>query len=79
MRPAKIFLKPSTEGLIVRQPDRDYQPLPAEGAFVPNNAYWRKRKDAGEVVEATPPTRKPSRKSRAAKDSPAPNTEASES
>lgn len=31
------------------------KPLPAEGALVPNNAFWKRRLNDGEVKEGKPP------------------------
>lgn len=42
----KVKPKP---GLLVRDPDT-YQPLPREGAEVPDTPHWRRRLAAGDVV-----------------------------
>lgn len=42
-------LKPAIPGAIVRDPHTK-RPLPAEGREVPDNAFWRRRLRAGEVV-----------------------------
>ncbi len=47
----KIFIKPAA-GLRVIDPDTN-QPLPAEGALVRLNKYYRRRLLAGDVVEAS--------------------------
>lgn len=43
------------DGLIVRDPQRNMQPLPAEGREVRDTAYWRRRLRAGDVVQAPAP------------------------
>ena len=50
---SQIYVKPASEGLIVRQPHRHQEPLPAHGAAVPKNAYWLRRLRDGDVVETT--------------------------
>jgi len=39
---------------IVRDPDRGYEPMPAEGGFVPPNDYWLSQLRDGSVVRAKP-------------------------
>jgi len=46
-----IKVKPA-EGLIVRDP-ATREALPAKGRSVPRNAYWLRRLNDGDVVEAT--------------------------
>ena len=50
-----MYVKPAREGLIVRQPERNYQPLPSEGARVEVAAYWMAQIRDGAVVEIDPP------------------------
>lgn len=49
---ARIIVRPSP-GLIVLGPDG--KALPAEGASVPDDSYWRRRLAKGEVVRADAP------------------------
>jgi hypothetical protein len=46
-----LHVKPAVDGALVRQPHREYTPLPPEGAFVPDDLYWRRRIMHGDVVE----------------------------
>lgn len=55
----KMFIKPSREGLVVRDPMLAMQPLPAEGAWKPCDSYWTRRLIAGDVVETAPPADAP--------------------
>ena len=57
-----LFVKP-VAGAKVRNPDRQYQFLPAEGEAVPRSAYWLRRLADGSVEQATPPKRRPTRAS----------------
>jgi hypothetical protein len=64
----RLYLKPAHSkrlgrNHIVRQPERNGAPLPAEGASVPRNAYYLRRLAEGSVVEAKPP--RPATKKRA--------------
>lgn len=45
-----MTVRPARENLLVRQPERDGDPLPAEGASVPRNAYWLARLRDEDVV-----------------------------
>lgn len=45
----RINVKPARPGLTVLDP-ATYRPLPAEGAEVLHNAYWRRRLAVGDVV-----------------------------
>lgn len=45
------FVRPAVAGAIVRQPDRDMQPLRPAGDFVPDNLFWRRLLENGDVVE----------------------------
>ena len=56
-----MFVKPKPGGL-VRQPERKFQPLPAEGKLVPKSPYWIRRLRAGDVVEAKEEKPKPAEK-----------------
>ena len=51
-----MFVKPDPErpGLIVRQPDRNWRPVPADGGNVPKNAYYLRAIQRGDLVEAKP-------------------------
>ena len=53
-----MFVKPDPErpGLIVRQPDRNWRPVPADGGNVPKNSYYIRAMQRGDLVE----TKKPS-------------------
>lgn len=52
-----MFIKPARPDLIVRDPAKFYQPLPADGIEVgdDNAKYWSRRIADGDVVEAEPP------------------------
>lgn len=52
----QMFVKPSREGLIVRDPV-SLLVLPAEGALKPRSSFWVRRLNCGDVieVEAAPP------------------------
>lgn len=81
MRANSIFVKPAREGLIVRRPERNYEPIPAGGASVPNNSYYLRRLEANEIVECERPVKTKARArsaSRATAKSVTSNTEASE-
>jgi hypothetical protein len=53
--PGTMFVKPA-EGLKVRDPAHPTRAhIPAEGKRVPEDAYWIRRLQAGDVVAATPP------------------------
>lgn len=49
----ELFVKPAT-GVAVVNPDTGL-PIPPEGAWVPNNKYWRRRLSDGDAAEANPP------------------------
>ena len=49
----ELFVKPAT-GVSVVNPDTGL-PIPPEGAFVPNNKYWRRRLSDSDVTETAPP------------------------
>ncbi|TWA69732.1 uncharacterized protein DUF2635 [Azospirillum baldaniorum] len=48
-----MYVKPKP-GALVRDPETR-EPLPAEGAEVPENQYWMRRLADGDVVRADPP------------------------
>ena len=49
-----MFVKPDPErpGLLVRQPDRNWRPVPADGGNVPKNAYYIRAVQRGDLVVA---------------------------
>lgn len=49
-----LFVKPRS-GYLVRHPERDMTPLPADGAKVPRSPYWLRRLRDGDVIECSPP------------------------
>lgn len=49
-----LFLKPTIDGAVIRDP-RTMAKLPAAGGRVPNNTFWQRRLMAKEVEKATPP------------------------
>ncbi len=49
-----LFVKP-VNGLLVRDPDASYEPLPVDGKLVPNNQYWQRRLMFGEVILSDAP------------------------
>lgn len=53
-----MFVRPAREGLRVVDP-ATRQPIPAEGARVPRNGYWTRRRVQGDVVELTESTEPP--------------------
>jgi len=52
--PASFFIKPSREGLIVRDPATRL-PLAAEGEEKPKSAFWLRRESDQDVVQCDPP------------------------
>lgn len=53
--PKQLFLRPYAADMVVRDPVTK-RALPAQGAHVPDSAYWRRRLQAGDVVEGPAPT-----------------------
>jgi hypothetical protein len=51
---ATMFIKPATEGAIVRMPERAMRPLAAAGEPVDDNFFWQRRLLHGDVVRAEP-------------------------
>ena len=50
-----IYVVPAPDAL-VRDPDRDYQPVPAEGCYVNPSPYWKRQISVGSVtVRKGPP------------------------
>lgn len=47
-----MFVKPANPNAVIRDPHTK-RPLPADGGRVPDNSYWRRRLDDGDVVLAT--------------------------
>lgn len=45
-----LKIKPAMPDLIVRMPEKNFQPLPAAGDEVPDNSYWQRRLHDGDVV-----------------------------
>jgi hypothetical protein len=48
-------VKPAIPGAVIRDPHTK-RPLPAGGAEVPDNTFWRRRLLAGEVVRLDAPS-----------------------
>lgn len=53
----QIYVKPGAD-LTVRRPTPPYQPIPVEGAFVPDCLYWRRRIACGDAIDAGMPLEK---------------------
>lgn len=55
----QVFVIPRPLGdgthALVRQPNRDWLPLPAEGAWVTPDEYWFRRLRDEDVIETAPP------------------------
>lgn len=49
-----LHLKPA-DGCLVLDPDNGFEPLPADGKFVPDNLYWQRRLLFGEALLADAP------------------------
>lgn len=63
-------LRPSREGLIVRDPIT-LKPLAADGELKPLSAYWLRRlRDGSAVIVKTPEPKKSRRRSEASTDTP---------
>ena len=45
---SKVFIKPK-EGLIVRDPQNNNEPLPKEGKLITRSTYWLRRIKEGSV------------------------------
>ena len=50
----RIHVKPA-EGRAAPDPDNNYALLPAEGGFVPDNAYWQRRYLDQDVIKVEAP------------------------
>ena len=50
----RIHVKPA-EGRAAPDPDNNYALLPAEGGFVPDNAYWLRRYLDQDVIKVEAP------------------------
>lgn len=57
MTQAYVIPRPLGDGKValVRQPSRNWLPLPAEGGWVQLDEYWSRRLRDGDVLEAEPP------------------------
>ena len=58
----QIYVKPGTvNGVLssVRHPSRAFQPVPADGCFLPNDSFTRKRMREGGLVATEAPVREP--------------------
>jgi len=53
--PEQIFVKPGRPGAVVNQPERQNDPVPEGGCWVPNTTFWQRRLKDNDVVKATPP------------------------
>jgi len=53
-QPAKIFVKPADEKVLVRNPERNRH-LKVEGEFVTSDPYWFRRILDGDVVKTVAP------------------------
>lgn len=49
-----LYVKPADDRR-VRQPERGNTPIPLEGAWVPDNTYYQRRLNAGDLILATAP------------------------
>ncbi len=47
---ATLKVKLKNKKTIVRMPEKNYQALPVDGAEVPDNSYWRRRLNDGDIV-----------------------------
>lgn len=56
-----IFVKPA-EGFRILNPADGNRELPAAGATVPLDSYWRQREREGGVIISEPPASKPAAK-----------------
>lgn len=52
----KVFVKPKA-GLIVRNPDGNFLPLDANGAWVPPSPYWMRQIADGSVTQGSGPAK----------------------
>jgi len=82
-----MFVKPAKEGLIVRDPDEKYRPIPASGKQVKKNAYWLRRLRDGDVVlsaaeskskSSEPSKKKTKKKSEISEEKPLPSSKGDE-
>jgi hypothetical protein len=55
---SKLHVKPAVPGAVIRDP-RTMRALPAEGGRVPDNTFWRRRLNKGEIVELPEPKATP--------------------
>lgn len=51
-----LTVKPAKPGMIIRMPEKQNQPLPANGDTVPANSYWQRRLRDGDVIKTSPRT-----------------------
>lgn len=48
----RIFIKPANSDVQVRNPDRNGEHLPVDGAEVERSTYWIRRLKDGDVIES---------------------------
>lgn len=53
LKDRELYVKPAAAVTVIN-PETGH-PISSEGAAVPNNKYWRRRLNDGDVTEATPP------------------------
>ena len=51
---SKMYVKPVVPGALIRDP-HTHRALPPEGGRVPDNTFWRRRLDRGEIVQVDEP------------------------
>lgn len=49
-----IFVRPAREGLLVRNHQDKFRPLPEGGQFVEKDSTWTRRINSGDVIEGEP-------------------------
>tara|TARA_R110002110_G_scaffold64634_6_gene178582 strand:+ start:150 stop:380 length:231 start_codon:yes stop_codon:yes gene_type:complete len=53
--PANEFYGRPADGLTIRDPQRGFQPVPAEARTYPESDYWVRRFGCGDMVEVSRP------------------------